>query len=70
MNTLWEQVQDNSKRLNSCSRHLFLAKEVKLGQILICENCKGKVSLTSIGYYIKGFIAAGGKAKDVWDAWK
>lgn len=67
---LWEQVKENLKRLNECKRHRFSAETVKVGDKLTCENCHGECRLSDIGVYIRGYIAAGGKAADVWPAWK
>ena len=63
---IWEQVKANSAKLRSCNRHRFEASQVKLGQKMICLNCGGTISLTDVGYYIRGYEANGGNADDIW----
>lgn len=67
---LWQQVKDNSKRLNDCKRHLFSAETVKPGDKLTCANCQGEMQLGQVGSYIRGYQASGGTATDIWPAWK
>lgn len=70
---LWAEVQAkvqaNSARLEGCKRHRFDYSTVKLGQRLKCTHCGGELQLTDAGTYVKGYIAAGGNAEDVWPGW-
>ncbi|WP_448043834.1 hypothetical protein [Bradyrhizobium liaoningense] len=66
---LWEQVKANSARIRGCKRHRFEAKPVKLGQKQTCLECGGQISLTDMGNYIAGFVAAGGDANAIWPGW-
>jgi hypothetical protein len=64
--SIWEQVKANSAKLQACKLHRFEAQQVKLGQKMNCLNCGGMISLTDIGYYIRGYEAHGGNADDIW----
>lgn len=66
--TIWLEVKENLKRLDECPRHLFTATEAKLGQKLTCERCRGTMDLTGVGNYIRGFVAAGREAEEIWPA--
>lgn len=63
---IFAEVQENSRRLRSCSQHLFSVHDVKkMGQKLPCYNCGGRLALTDIGFYISGFKAAGGDPNEI-----
>jgi hypothetical protein len=68
--SIWLQVKTNHRLLEACPRHKFSATEVKMGQKLECEVCHGKMRLTDIGNYIRGYRAAGKSPSDIWPAWK
>lgn len=67
---LLEQIQLNRRTLDGCAVHRFSVTEVKIGQRLTCDRCHGTMSLTDIGNYIRGYVAAGRYAADVWPAWE
>ena len=65
--SIWEQVKANAARLDACPRHRFEpVGGVKLGEKLTCTTCGGTMGLVDIGNYIKGYVAAGKSADDVW----
>lgn len=68
LHKIWEEVKENLRRLRPCPRHHFKAQrdEIKLGKKEVCVNCKGEMSLTDIGVYIRGYEAHGGSADDIW----
>lgn len=69
--SIWQEVKDNRKALDSCSLHQFEPpEELKLGAVYICKNCGGKKRLPPIGDYIGGYEAAGGNADDIWPEWR
>ena len=63
---LWEQVKANRAKLDACPRHRFDSRPVKMGQKVVCLECGGETGLVDIGYYLKGYRAAGGNPDDVW----
>lgn len=67
---LWGEVKANSATLNACPQHLFPEGKVRMGDKLTCVHCKGTVSLTDAGWYVKGFAAAGGDPDAVWPGFK
>jgi len=65
--SLWKEVKENRRALDSCKKHNFTPpKELKLGEIYTCNNCGGKLRLSDIGDYIRGYEAAGGNCNDIW----
>ena len=69
MNELWREVQANLRAMEACKRHRFTEELVRVGQKIVCQECGAEMRLTDIGQYIRGYIAAGGNASDVWPAW-
>lgn len=68
---LWEEVKENSHRLEGCKRHRFEGGALeKLGQRYRCLDCKGQMGLTDIGSYISGYEAGGGDCNDVWPGYR
>jgi hypothetical protein len=60
---LWREVKLNRERLEGCAGHLFetMAIDVRLGRSRFrCRHCTGVVELTALGWYRRGFAAAGG----------
>lgn len=37
---------------------------------MICMNCGGEMFISDVDWYIRGYIAAGKKADDVWPHYK
>lgn len=64
------QVRVNSQMLRSCPRHEFLVHSPTLLQKVKCNKCGGTLSLVDASYYVRGYVAAGGNADDVWPGWK
>ncbi len=63
---IFAEVQENSRRLRGCVRHLFSIHDIhKMGQKIACHVCGGKMNLTDIGYYIEGYKAAGKSSDDI-----
>lgn len=65
------EVRENSAKIKGCQRHYFPAKgsNYRLGEKVTCANCGGLMSLTDIGSYLRGYIAAGGSSADVMPDW-
>ncbi len=70
--SLMEQVKENNRRLDACSRHHFPHQPdgYRIGQKLQCCHCRGEVSLTDAGNYLRGYVAAGGSPGDVMPDWR
>jgi len=68
--SLLAQIQSNRQTLEACKLHHFTETEVRIGQILACTNCGGTMRLTDIGNYIRGYVAAGKPAQDIWPSWR
>ena len=68
---LYQQIRENSKRLQSCKRHSFGdCPPVQSGQVLSrvklkCAHCGGEMYLSDIVTYVEGYKAAGGNHDDV-----
>jgi hypothetical protein len=61
------ELRENQKRLRGCKRHRFPGGHIPaLGQKLVCLECGGTLGLTDAGYYVDGYVAAGGCEDDVW----
>ena len=67
LKALWQDAKDNVDRLHGCARHRFDA--VQPGKRVTCLECGGVMSLSDIGNYIRGYVAAGGAADDIWPGW-
>lgn len=71
VDSIWENVKRNRVAIDGCPRHRFAGAQIKtLGEKFRCEACGGQMSLVDIGNYIRGYVAAGGKASDIWPGWK
>lgn len=70
--SLMAEVRQNSERIRSCPRHKFPERgdTYRLGEKLMCEVCGGRMSLTDVGSYLRGYRAAGGSTADVMPDWK
>jgi len=69
--SIWQDVKRNRAALDGCPRHRFAGVQVRtLGEKFRCEACNGQMSLTDIGSYIRGYVAAGGRPDDIWPGWK
>lgn len=67
--SILSEVRANRAKLDGCARHHWTYAKLVLGQPLICDNCGGTMQITDAGMYVKGYIAAGGNAEDVWPGW-
>lgn len=67
---IWNEVKANRVKLENCKLHKFSGEVVKLGQKMTCECCKGQMSLTDIGWYIKGYEASGKSCNDIWPGFR
>ncbi|MGE0444529.1 MAG: hypothetical protein AB7P99_04820 [Vicinamibacterales bacterium] len=66
------EVRANLRRLAGCRRHRFVGGRVKLEMLTKrprCLNCGGEIELMEIRPYIAGYVAAGGRADDIWPGW-
>jgi hypothetical protein len=66
---LWEEVKENHRRQEACPKHHFTYDKVQIGKPIECDNCGGTMQFTDAGMYVKGYMAAGGNADDVWPGW-
>lgn len=70
MRELWAKVQDNNGKWHACPKHHFSHQGPWIiGQKIRCDACGAEASLVDIGNYIRGYVAAGGDARDVMPAW-
>ena len=59
MQKIWEEIQENKKKLNSCSFHEFkLNSDQQFNNLYICQNCKGTVRITEKLWYEQGIAHA------------
>ncbi len=69
--SIWQDVRRNHALLDGCARHRFAGAQIRtLGEKFRCEACGGQMSLGDIGNYIRGYVAAGKAAADIWPGWK
>ena len=66
---LLKDIRANNAKRDACPRHLFLSEKLTLGQPLRCEHCGSTMQITDAGFYVKGYMAAGGRPDDVWPGW-
>lgn len=68
MNTLWEKVRENSRKLAACKLHKFEPMPIKsfLGAKHTCLVCGGTIDNPSLGQYIAGYEAHGGHCDDIY----
>ena len=64
------KVRENRAKLDGCKKHHWTYEKLTLGQPLVCDNCGGTTQITDAGWYVQGYVAAGGNADDVWPGWK
>lgn len=66
------EVRENHAKLRACKKHRFpaIGDNYRLGQRMRCLACGGDMSLTDAVMYLRGYIAAGGNAQDVFPDWK
>lgn len=64
-----KRIALNRIRLDSCSQHKF--EDVKWTsngpnpKDLICNRCKGQMSIIGVNEYVRGFASAGGNPEDI-----
>lgn len=64
------EVKENTRKLDSCDRHLFNGERVPFGKKYTCLKCGGKLNGTDVLYYINGYEAAGGDCDDIYPGWR
>lgn len=72
---LLAQIQANNDTLNACPRHFFDfnvegGPAALFGKKAVCERCGGRLALTEINQYVRGYEANGGNGNDVVRNWK
>lgn len=70
-NEMLSEIQANRVTLDNCPRHRFDLKKspFKIGEKVRCDRCSGWMSLTQVGYYVRGYAAAGANPCDIVDDW-
>lgn len=66
---LLKDIRSNHARRDACPRHLFLSEMLTIGRPMRCEHCGSTMQITDAGFYVKGYVAAGGNPNDVWPGW-
>jgi hypothetical protein len=53
---LWNQVKENSRKLNNCKLHNFqdITPDRKIGKRYKCKNCNGELDGINVHYYERG----------------
>lgn len=59
----------NLQKLRACPRHLFASGPVKVNEGYVCEVCAGKLGAVDVAFYIRGYVAGGKPADDIWPGW-
>lgn len=67
--TLFEAIVANNKRLDDCPKHLFENVPIAFHGRATCSVCGGSMDVLKISQYVRGYIAAGGDAEDVFPDW-
>lgn len=71
MRGIMAEIKAERERLDACPRHSFAGGKVtSFGAKYLCLWCGGKLALTDISNYIRGYVAAGADANDIWPGWK
>ncbi|HCH8284995.1 TPA: hypothetical protein NNQ18_004696 [Salmonella enterica] len=68
-NEMLDEIKANRLLLDNCPRHFFKLGKIQLGEKAQCLRCGGWFSLTTLGDYIRGVVAAGGNPCDVCPDW-
>lgn len=69
---LLREVRANTAKLDACPRHLLrpVPPHSSHGRLeLLCDHCGGRLRSMEAGQYVRGYVAAGGNAEDVWPGW-
>jgi hypothetical protein len=68
LRVMYEGIRQNRTTLDNCPKHRFSCEQVTitLGVKLRCLECGGDMILTEIAQYIRGYVAAGGDANEIW----
>lgn len=71
INEMLNQIQANRVSLDNCPRHKFELGEppYQIGEKVQCLRCGGFMSLTSVGEYVRGYVAASGDPDDIVKNW-
>lgn len=67
---IYNQVQENWNRIDSCRGHTFPSVKHKLGQKHTCTGCHGVVDAPYLMAYIKGWQDAGKDPNYVFPGWR
>jgi hypothetical protein len=67
---LLANIRANRDRVEGCKRHRIIWPAIRrFGMKLDCAACGGKLSLSEVGAYVRGYMAAGGNPDDVAPWW-
>lgn len=71
VNEMLSEIQANRISLDNCPRHKFNLGEppYQLGEKVQCLRCGGFMSLTNVGDYVRGYVAAMGNPDDIVTNW-
>lgn len=63
---IWNEVNANRDRLQSCPRHTFQMLPNSMQRMKFnCTHCKGELRTDAMLQYVAGYMAAGGNPLDV-----
>lgn len=68
-NEMLNAIQANRITLDNCPRHRFILDKITMGEKCQCLRCGGWMPLTSIGDYVRGFVAAKGDPCEIVPDW-
>lgn len=64
------EIKADRARKDACQLHRFEGGFMGgIGRKYKCLSCGGEFSLTDIGTYLRGYVAAGKPATDIWPGW-
>lgn len=69
---LMAEIVERNRRSCACPRHFYPhdPEGYRIGQKVQCAHCGVNASLTEIGSYLRGYMAAGGNPADVMPDWE
>lgn len=69
----WREHDENRKKLDACSRHLFEPlrdDDIVPGARVPCKKCGGMMDLVGLNYYVRGYEASGKHGNDIVPNWR
>lgn len=71
VNVMLSEIQANRVTLDNCPRHYFDLHDrpLQLGEKIQCKRCGGKMSLSTVGDYVRGYEASGADPNDIVKNW-